>query len=53
MPVAINASGQSVGSSETLNRYDAVLWQPTGKGLMLQNVSSLHQSDAVAVNNLA
>ena len=36
---AINASGQSVGYSKTVNGYDAVLWSPSGTATVLQNVS--------------
>ena len=35
--VAINASGQSVGSYLTGSGYDAVLWSPSGTATVLQD----------------
>ena len=37
-PYAINASGESVGYSDTATGgYDAVLWSPTGTATVLQD----------------
>jgi hypothetical protein len=53
---AINASGQSVGSSYTepglygLGDYEAVLWSPSGKATVLQDVGGYGESAAVAIN---
>jgi PEP-CTERM motif len=49
---AINASGQSVGQSNTASDgADAVLWSPTGKPTMLQNVGlRLDVAYPVAIN---
>ncbi len=47
---AINASGQSVGSSYTGSGYDAVLWSPSGKPTVLQDAGGQGNSYAVAIN---
>jgi probable HAF family extracellular repeat protein len=57
-PVAINASGQSVGWSYTknggglgLSLADAVLWSPSGKATVLQDVGGVHDSYSIAIND--
>ena len=50
--VAINASGHSVGYSETPSGgYDAVLWGPKGKATVLTDLGGQGYSQAVAENN--
>jgi hypothetical protein len=50
--VAINDAGQSVGHSDTApNRVDAVLWSPSGKATVLQDVGGRDVSYALAINN--
>jgi hypothetical protein len=45
--VAINASGQSVGWSETASGQDAVLWSPKGKATVLQDMGGRGVSAAL------
>ena len=48
---AINATGQSVGSSETVGGdYEAVLWSPSGQTTVLQDAGGAGDSYASAIN---
>src|SRR5208337_78214 len=47
----INDAGQSVGYSVTTSGMDAVLWSPSGKATVLQDVGGQGNSSAGAINN--
>ena len=48
--VAINASGQSVGYSDTSNGVDAVLWSPTGTATVLHDLRGATTAYATDIN---
>ena len=49
--IAINEAGQSVGYSDTAPGDDAVLWSPSGKATVLQDVGGQGISYADAIND--
>src|SRR5208283_755395 len=49
-PTAINASGESVGYSDTATGYDAVLWSATGNATILPDAGGEGDSAAYAIN---